>query len=176
MSTKTLAMAACLTASVAQADMFAAPDAQAALGRELLQLFLDEPEILQKALYPPVVTADEIYADDIAADLERIGKEAQALFASDGPKIGTADGPVLMALFVDEGCDDCALARDELSDILQKLGIAARVFDLSKDTNAQAIMGRLTLDTVPAYVMSDRMIRGHMPPFVIERYLAEADQ
>ena len=81
-----------------------------------------------------------------------------------------------MALFVDEGCGNCARATDELSDVLQKLGIAARVFDLSKDTNAQVIMERLTLDTVPAYVMSDRMIRGHMPPFVIERYLSEAAQ
>ena len=167
---------ACLTASVAQADVFPSPDAQSALGRELLQLFLDEPEILQKALYPPVVTADELYAEDIAADLERIGLEAQALFASNGPIIGDPTGPVMMALFIDDTCDDCDLASDELTTVLQKLGSAARVFDLSKDPNAQAIMDRLTLDTVPAYVMSDRMIRGHMPPFVIERYLSEAAQ
>ena len=167
------AAVAVLWATACHAQQFDAPDAKAALARELYDVFLEHPEILHKALYPPEVTADEIYADEIAADLNRIGAESQTLFASQGPRLGAAGAQVLVALFVDEACPDCDRAKAELTELLGKHTAAARVFDLSSEPAAQALMDRLTLDTVPSYVMPDRMIRGHMPQFVLERYLSE---
>lgn len=155
------------------AQQFDTPQSQRALSQELYDLFLDHPEILRKALFPPVVSADEIYADEIAADLDRIAAEADTLFAPDVQRLGANKAPILVALFVESNCPDCDRAKAELAELLEKHNAAARVFDLSSDPTAQKVMARLTLDTVPSYVMPDRMIRGHMPQFVLERYLSE---
>ena len=53
-----------------------------------------------------------------------------------------------------------------------RLGKRAVVLDTERPEDA-AIMARLGLDTLPSYVMPDRLIRGEMPVFVLERYLTE---
>ncbi|ETX16519.1 NADH dehydrogenase subunit N [Roseivivax halodurans JCM 10272] len=149
----------------------------AALGEELRELFHLEPELVGPALGSDPGLATEIaqglYADEIASDLARIEGEAAALFSRDRPLIGAADGPVKIALLVGQDCPDCAAAERDLDELAQRVQIAATVIDVSQKPEDRAMMERLTLDMVPAYVMADKMIRGHMPTIVLERYLGE---
>lgn len=169
---------AALTAYPAGADGFAdGPEARAALGEELRELFHLEPELVRPALGPDPGLASDIarglYAEEIASDLARIEGEAAALFSRERPLIGAADGPVKIALLVGPDCPDCARAEGELAELARRMEVAATVIYVSQRPEDRAMMTRLTLDIVPAYVMSDKMIRGHMPTIVLERYLGE---
>lgn len=117
-------------------------------------------ERLRALAAPPPVTGD-LYAEDKADDLARIEADADDLFP---------DGEAI-ALFTGPDCPDCAKAASELSDIASKLGVEVNRLHIGSP-EAAALMARMTLDVVPSYVMPDRLIRGHMPAFVLERYLA----
>lgn len=134
----------------ALALVFAAPAAEA----QSLQ------DRLRALAAPPPVTGD-LYAEDKANDLDRIEADATTLFP-EGEAIAFFTGP---------DCPDCMKAASELSDIASKMGIGVNSFDIADAENA-ALMARMTLDVVPSYVMPDRLIRGHMPAFVLERYLS----
>ena len=150
---------------------------RAALGEELRELFYLEPELVGPALGSDPDLASEIarglYADEIASDLARIEGEAAALFSRDRPLIGAEDGPIKIALLVGQDCPDCAAAKRDLADLAKRVEVAGTVIDVSESAEDRAMMERLTLDMVPAYVMADKMIRGHMPTIVLERYLGE---
>ncbi|MDF0600059.1 hypothetical protein P1J78_04875 [Psychromarinibacter sp. C21-152] len=118
---------------------------------------------------PPSVGA--IYAEEIAADLALIAAQAERLFDPDRPGLGPADAPVRIAFFTGAGCTDCPRARAELAALAARLGVRAAVFDVSDSPADAALMDRLTLDTLPSYVMRDGLIRGAMPAMVLERYL-----
>ncbi|MBV2361011.1 hypothetical protein KUH32_14700 [Thalassococcus sp. CAU 1522] len=112
----------------------------------------------------PAPSVTDAYAEEIAADLGRIGARYDALF---GPE------DAAIALFIGPDCPTCETAADELDAVVQRLGLHATVIDAGTPDGA-ALLGDLTLDTVPSYVMPDRLIRGHMPDFVLERYLRAA--
>lgn len=107
---------------------------------------------------------DSLYREQIAQDLVLIGREADLLFGE--------DRRVQIALFVSRDCNACAKARDELSQLTKRLDVSMKVLDADMPL-IRAAQKRLTLDMLPAYVMTDRMIRGHIPAFVLERYLKE---
>ena len=123
-----------------------------------------------RALRAPSAPID-MYADEKAADLARIGGRA-ALFDPDLPGLGPEAAPVIV-MFHGPGCPECAQALAELEQLTHALQIRAVVLDVSDQTNA-ADMAALGLDMLPSYVMRDRLIRGQMPRFVLERYLSEA--
>lgn len=108
---------------------------------------------------------DSLYREQIAQDLVLIGREADLLFGE--------DRHVQIALFVSQNCDACDKAQDELSQLTKRLDVPMKVLDADMPL-IRAAQERLTLDMLPAYVMTDRMIRGHIPAFVLERYLKEA--
>ncbi|MHA6344053.1 glutaredoxin family protein [Roseivivax sp. CAU 1761] len=172
-----LAVAALVAATPAAAGPFDTLEARAALGEELRELFRDEPELVRPALglTAPQLTAiaQDLYADEIAADLGRIEAEAARLFAPDRPGPGPEGALPAIALLVGPDCPDCAAAQAELDALARRLGLRAAVIDVAADPADRAMMERLTLDMVPSYVMPDRMIRGHMPQVVLERYLTE---
>lgn len=130
---------------------FAAPAAEAQSPTERL-----------RSLVAPAPVTGDLYAEDKANDLARIRAETDRLFPK-GERI---------ALFVGPDCPDCVNAGAELSDVAKKTGTAIREIDIADPRNAE-LMQRLTLDVVPSYAMPDRLIRGHMPAFVLERYLTE---
>lgn len=108
---------------------------------------------------------DNIYREQIAQDLVLIGHEADLLFGE--------DRRVQIALFVSQSCTACAKAQEELSQLSKRLDVPVKVLN-ADIPSIQAAQQRLTLDMLPAYVMTDRMIRGHIPAFVLERYLRGA--
>ena len=111
-------------------------------------------------LRAPRMVIEEPYADEIASDLALIAKERDMLFG------GTAD----IALFVASDCAECDVAHAELDALAARLGVTVAVHRTDAPEKA-ALLKRLTLDMVPSYVMRDRLIRGAMPAFVLERYL-----
>ncbi|WP_323768917.1 hypothetical protein [Antarctobacter sp.] len=123
-----------------------------------------------RALEAPSAPLD-MYADEKNADLARIAQQAD-LFDTARPGYGT-DGPPIIALFHGPDCTDCATAMSELERLSLDLSIRAVLLDVAVHENA-AMMAALGLDMLPSYVMRDRMIRGHMPAFVLERYITES--
>lgn len=126
---------------------------------------------LQEA--PPGPAPVEAYADEIASDLARIKAETPALFHDPRDALGTGSGAAAITLFIGPDCPDCARARAELATLAEAMDLRAHVIDVSKNAEDAALLARLTLDTLPSYVMPDKLIRGHMPAFVLERYLTE---
>ncbi|MFZ7090607.1 hypothetical protein [Primorskyibacter sp. 2E233] len=112
------------------------------------------------------------YADEISADLARIEAEAEALFSPDDASFGPPDAPIAIALFISKSCTDCSAAVRDLLALSERLGIGAKLIDVSQSESAQQMMARLTLDVTPSYVMRDKLIRGQMPALVLERYLS----
>lgn len=108
-----------------------------------------------EALTPP----PDPYAAEKASDLARISAEPR-LFP---------DGEAI-AVFIGPDCPDCAQALAELQDLADRHGVTVQVLDTAQPDDA-ALMARLSLDMLPSYVMPDRLIRGQMPIFVLERYL-----
>gem|GEM_PF-3322488 len=114
-----------------------------------------------RALGAPAPT--DFYEDERQGDLDLIARHAPALFGEDG---------AVIAMFTGPGCDTCPAAWADLRDMAQAQGVTVRLLDTAEPGNA-ALMETLTLDTLPSYVMRDRLIRGEMPAFVLGRYLAE---
>ena len=165
------ALMAALFAQPAWAESLLATEAdRTAFGAELRALLLDDLDIVDRAMNPPQVSADDIYADDIAADLALIGGEAAQLFTTDAPRLGT--GPVALAFVTGPDCAECAAAAEELTALLAERGIAARIVDVAEPED-RALLDRLGLDLWPSYVFPEMMVRGAMPAFVLARYLDE---
>ncbi len=160
-----------LAAPVAAAEDRLDAASRAVLGAEIAAVLAADPGIVARALAAPPGPAD-IYRDAVARDLDSIEKVAGQLFAPGRPGFGPDDGQrAMIALFTREGCTPCAQAEAELRKLAQEAGIRVTLLDM--DTHADLAAG-LGLDSAPSYVMSDRMLRGHMPAIVLERYIREA--
>ncbi|SIS77713.1 hypothetical protein SAMN05421759_103186 [Roseivivax lentus] len=180
---------ACLLAAAlpAAAPVFGAPlsdtlfdteVARAALAEELRAVLTANPEILERALRPTAPSGADIYRDARDTDLARIAAAAPHLFGPGWPLIGAQPGApdgtgrdtVALALFTGADCAECARAETELAALLAERGETARVID-ADSARGRALMERLTLDALPSYVLPEMMVRGHVPAFVLTRYL-----
>jgi len=168
-----VAVALWLTAAQAIAEP---PMTRAPLGEAIRETLIATPALLAplSAPEPAPLSAPEpapinLYADDIARDLDLLAREAPHLFAPGLPGFGPEDATRRLALFTAPDCPDCAQAEAELRALAGRIGLRVNVFDLGRDADLAA---RLGLDMAPSYVLPDRLLRGAMPAFVLERYLA----
>jgi hypothetical protein len=143
---------------------------RAVLGAEIRRLLSAEPEIVARALAAPPVVASP-YRDAIARDLDTIGALSARLFSPDRPGFGPRGARAVIALFTRADCARCARAEAELRALAEEIGVRATLFDIDADAD---LATRLELDVAPSYVMADRMLRGHMPTVVLDRYLRAA--
>ncbi len=145
----------------ADTDIFSLTGAERrAFQAEVRALLLDEPEIVRKALAPPPYQGG-VYAEAAAADLDTLNTLKSQVLS--GAKI---------ALFVGEGCEDCARAIEELQVISETIGQEFILHDIS-DPAVAKVAATLEMDDLPFYVMSDRILRGWMPAMVLTRYLSD---
>jgi hypothetical protein len=139
--------------------------------------FQDRLDALRSGPTPDYQVADPAYQQDINNDLARIGAVFFPLFGADRPFVGPSDGgqheTAAITLFTGPDCTACADALQELDTLATRLGLRANVIDTGTAENA-ALMDQLGLDLLPSYVMPDRMIRGDIPVFVLDRYLTAA--
>ena len=105
----------------------------------------------------------DLYAEERQSDLDLIARHADVLFGTDVAR---------MVMFTGPACPPCAQAAADLPALAEARGAVIRILDTGDPVNA-TLMQALTLDTLPSYVMKDRLIRGDVPIFVLGRYLAE---
>lgn len=150
--------------ALAQTDLATLTAAErAAFGAEIRQFLTDEPEVIADALSRLSATG---YAEAASADKDLITRHAAALFAADLPGFGPADAPFTLALLTTRDCPDCRAAEADLRALAETQPLRVTLIDDA------ALAENLGLDMLPAYVFSDMMVRGHVPPVAIERYLA----
>ena len=156
------ALLLCLWAAAGSAqglDLTAAE--RAAFGAELRDFLLDEPELVARAL-----SADDPsgYADEITADLALIDQHRDQLFTADGATILGITGPIAFTSFA---TPDSATAT-MLAELAATQGIRIALRDPASHTD---LMRALHLDTIPSHVFPHLMVRGDVPPIVLQRYL-----
>lgn len=133
---------------------------------EIRAVLLTVPQLLPLAPPPPA----DPYAGAIASDLARIKAHADALFAPALPGFGPADAKRTIALFTTPDCPDCTLAEADLRDLATRHDLRVTLLDMKENSD---LAKALDLDLAPSYVFPDKMLRGHMPAIVLDRYLSE---
>lgn len=131
---------------------------RAALGSEIRALLLDEPELVADAMAGPDYGA-EAYLDEARADLDLLAALSDQVLQ--GANI---------AIFTAPDCGDCARAIGELQLISESSSATFTQHDMSSVAGA-ALAFKLGMTDAPFYVMSDRILRGHMPEVVLRKYL-----
>ncbi|WP_136441530.1 hypothetical protein [Pacificoceanicola onchidii] len=116
---------------------------------------------------------EDPFASEKATDLARIAAESPWLFARRSDTLGPVGSPVAVVLFTAPDCGSCAAAEAELEALAYDIGIGATIMSTEDGAFVAAGMGRLSLDLTPSYVTRNTLIRGHIPAFVLQRYLAE---
>lgn len=161
MKTAGLLWLALAGAAIADTDLGAlTPAERAAFHTEVRALLLEEPGIVGDALAGPDY-AGAAYREAADSDL--------ALLEALAPQVlGEAE----IALFVAPDCGECAAAVAELRDISKTSGATFTLHDMS-DPQARALAQKLGLDDAPFYVLPRMILRGHMPPVVLTRYLSK---
>ena len=147
----------------AQTDLNAlTPAERESFGTEVRETLLAHPELVSGAvdalagrIESPITAAyREIVTDDISL-LERLAPDI----------LGGAD----IALFVSETCVECADAIEDLKEITVRSGTNFILRDIAEMAHwAES----LELDAAPFYVMRKMVLRGRMPPVVLEKYLS----
>ena len=158
---------ACLwTGLAAQAEPLAlSAQERAALGAEIRRLLLDEPDLVARALTPP-----SAYEQAVTDDITRLDRLAPRLFDPAREGFGPATAQWRIALFVADDCPDCDRATADLRAMAASHELRVTLFRLS-DPDAAALAAELELADMPAYVLPQMMLQGHIPPVVLERYL-----
>ncbi len=111
-----------------------------------------------------------IYADDIANDLRRIDALSDTLFDPQRKGFGSPGARHAVALFIQPDCPDCTKAENDLRTLAQTYDLQVTLINIAVDPKPAQ---DLDLDMSPSYVFADKLIRGYMPPIVLERYLSQ---
>lgn len=136
---------------------------RAALGAEIRAVLLSNPEILRRALDGP-----GMYDDDLDSDRATLAALQARLFGAHLPGFGDPAARAVMALLTGPDCPDCAAALAEAEALASTHPLRVTVVDV---TAAADLLEALELDILPAYVFDGLIVRGHVPPVVLERYI-----
>lgn len=148
------------------------PEDRAVLHDILVEVLADMPDLLADPRLDPGMSErmPDPYAEAVAEDLAKIASHGEALFAPTLPGFGMPSAQQVVALFVQDGCTDCARAEADLRALALSHELRVTLIDLDRNG---ALAESLGLDTAPSYVFPDMMLRGHIPPIVLERYLTQ---
>ena len=153
-------------AATAKTDFTAlTPTERAIFHEELREVLLSVPQLLPEAPVPQI----NPYADAIADDLALLSDREQALYGPHLPGFGPKGAALKIALFIAPDCPDCDRAQDELRKLSDTHDLRVTLIDITVQPD---LAHALDLDTAPSYVLPDMMLRGHIPPIVLQRYLA----
>ena len=141
------------------------PTERAILHNELREVLLSVPQLLPDAPAPQI----DPYKDAVADDLTRLSEREEALYGTHLPGFGPPDAALTIALFTAPDCPECDRAQADLRILADTHDLRVTLIDITE----QADLARaLELDMAPSYVLPDMMLRGHIPPIVLERYLS----
>ncbi|SLN62059.1 hypothetical protein PEL8287_03372 [Roseovarius litorisediminis] len=145
-------------------------DERAILHEQIRAVLLANPELAAPALGLDLQsnpTPVDIFADAVENDLTRIRSHAQALFDPALPGFGPVNAPLTIALFIRANCPDCARAEADLRQLVQTHDLRVTLIDFDAHS---ALAHALELGMAPSYVLPEMLLRGHIPPIVLERY------
>lgn len=164
-------LVASLIAGLATAPLFAAqtdfrrltPAERAVLGDEIRQVLRTNPDLVRPAFEAPVPVPG--YQDEIDQDRALLRDLAPQIWAT--PLITSGNAPKL-AIVTAPDCAPCAAVQDQLTGWAQ----AGRVdlFTLPLDSHAARALG---LDTAPSFILETMIVRGDVPPVILEKYLSK---
>lgn len=140
-----------------------------AIHAEIRALLLSEPTLVTGALAASDPRTADPFADAVADDRALLDRLAPRLFGPDLPRIGPEGAPLRVALLTGPDCALCPRARAELAALAQDMGFQASLVATEADPG---LMEALELDLLPAYVVGEIILRGHIPPIVLERTLS----
>ena len=83
------------------------------LGEAIREVLIETPALLAPVLAPEEPAID-LYADEVARDLDLLAREAPRLFARGLPGFGPEEAAPVIAFFTASECPDCAQAEAEL--------------------------------------------------------------
>jgi len=156
-------------AAVAETDFTRlSPAERAIFHQQIREALLGLPELLQDAPAPSAPPVTSVYQDAIDQDLARLSERDQALFGPDLPGFGPPGAALRIALFTAPDCPDCNRAEEDLRALAQTHDLRVTLLDIARNA---ALAETLEIDMAPSYVLPDMMLRGHIPPIVLERYL-----
>lgn len=138
------------------------PPQRANLGQEIRQVLAADPALVLSVIQPPTPSP---YADAVNADRQMLRDLAPRIFADDTPLSGTNQPPAL-ALVTAPNCPDCDAMQELLTGWADQGRVRLYTLPL-QSPEAQA----LGLDTAPSYVFETMIVRGDVPPIVLEKYL-----
>ncbi|WP_397542975.1 hypothetical protein [Roseovarius salis] len=136
--------------------------------QEIREVLLTVPRLLPDTAPRRAPDAQALYADEIEADLARIRAHSDALFSPERPGFGARDATQTVALFIAADCAACANAKSALKALAASHDLRVTLHDMDERADLAAALG---LDMAPSYVFPDMMVRGAVPPIVLERYL-----
>ena len=145
------------------------PAQKRAFQRALHQLFMDEPQLL----VPPSLPAPRSFAAHAARDKALLKGLGPQLFAPGAAAMGPKDAPVKLAVLMGAPCPSCPQARAELGALAQAGAVRIYTHDPATSRKLAAQLGLETGPTAqwPVYVFHDMVVRGHVPPIVLDRYI-----
>lgn len=155
-----VASALLLALPAGASDLTEMPPAQrGAFEAELRAAILANGDVIAEALAGPQPAASEMrqYIEDDLTLLEALAPEVLA--GHD------------LALFTSDDCAECADAERELSELSETYGLTFIQHDIATP-QAAAWAARLGLEAAPFYLLPKMILRGHMPPVVLQKYLA----
>ena len=156
---------------LAQAEA-ALPQSRSPLGEAIRETLVQNPDLLAP-LRAQIEGLDQpapldIYSDDIARDLSALAGAGPRLYDPALPGFGPSGAALKIALFTRRDCAECDRAKADLRALSKRFDLRVTLLDMDEHAD---LAGDLGLDLAPSYVFGDMMLRGAIPPIVLERYL-----
>ena len=87
--------------------------------------------------------------------------------------MGTQDAPVKLAVLMGAPCPSCQAAGAELGELAQAGAVRVYMHGPTDSAELAAVLGLETGQNAqwPVYVFADMVVRGHVPPIVLARYI-----
>ena len=137
---------------------------RAAFRMEIRHALLADPELVLPAFRAPPSPSMQAA---ISADQQMLARLAPVLFSADAARAGPEGAPPV-ALISTPACPACDTARRWLQEQADAGLLRYYEWNLSA-----ADIQPLELDVAPSFVFGKVMLRGDMPPIVLEKYLGK---
>lgn len=138
------------------------PAERALLGDEIRQVLRADPDLVRPAFEAPIPTPG--YQDEIDQDRDLLTRLADQIWAT---PVAAPTGAPKLAVITAPDCAPCDAVLDQLTSWAQ----AGRV-DLYTLPMNDAAAHALGLDTAPSFIFETMIVRGDVPPVVLEKYLS----
>ena len=129
---------------------------------------MDEPQLLV-----PPAPQTRGFSAHAARDKALLKGLWPRLFAPKAAALGAQDAPVKLAVLMGAPCPSCQAAGAELGELAQAGAVRVYMHGPTSSDELAAVLGLETGQNAqwPVYIFADMVVRGHVPPIVLARYI-----